>query len=184
MRPVLPSHSVLPSLDAPISGSASRYLPRSRGAPARLFALMGTLALFACGNPETATDETETPKGPAASPVTVECEGVVRGAEPALIPAAFRGRWAPEPAACLEGSGSQQIMTITADQIGFYESVATIGTLRAQGDDRITASVDFSGEGMRWTRDMALSTQDGDDMLIRREMGEGAAPGAQRYVRC
>ena len=106
-------------------------------------------------------------------------------AEVTAIPAAIRGRWGLTDADCEPGSADAKgLLTITADQLDFYESVGTLDSVDEAGANRIRADFDFTGEGMTWERDIALELEDGGQTLVRREYGEGAAAEAFRYSKC
>lgn len=99
------------------------------------------------------------------------------------VPVAIRGRWALVPADCTSTRGDAKgLIEIGANQVKFYESVATLGTVKERGTGRIRADWSFIGEGMTWSRDMSMSVL--GDQLIRREFGEGAMDQALTYTKC
>jgi hypothetical protein len=151
------------------------------------FVLPALLALAACdGGPQGADADGEQARdggnvvggGAVSSPNAPP-------AEAAGIPAAIQGRWGLTSADCEPGrDDAKGLLTITAEQLEFYESVGELDDIREVGDDRIHASFDFVGEGMEWEREMALELQETGAALVRREFGTDAAPGSFRYVKC
>ena len=101
------------------------------------------------------------------------------------IPAAMHGRWGLVPGDCTSTRGDAKgLLTISASELKFYESLGTLDTIEESAPTRIRASFDFEGEGMAWERDVVLDVQDQGATLIRREYGEDAAPGPFRYAKC
>jgi hypothetical protein len=104
---------------------------------------------------------------------------------PTELPAALRGRWGLVSDDCTSTRGDAKgLLTITADQLEFYESVGTLDTIMDAEPTRIRAAFEFEGEGMTWQREVVLDVQDDGATLIRREYGEDAAPGPFRYAKC
>jgi hypothetical protein len=154
-----------------------------------LWALPALLALAACDRGTQgadATAEEAAAKGDlAANSSVAPTSSASTGAEITQIPAAIRGRWGLVPADCEPGrDDAKGLLTITADNLEFYESVGTLSGIREAAEDRIRASFDFVGEGMEWKRDMSLEAQDGGSTLVRREFGPEAAPEPLRYAKC
>lgn len=157
-------------------------------------AACASLALAACGGPADdaapVADETSmsaepgampAPTGdePAPAPTATETGGT------ASVPAAIRGRWGLVPADCTSTRGDAKgLIEVTGQQIRFYESVATLGTVEARSPESIRADWSFTGEGSTWTRDLSLTVQNGGDKLERREYGEDAMEGVLTYTRC
>jgi hypothetical protein len=101
------------------------------------------------------------------------------------IPASIRGRWGLVPADCTSKLGDAKgLLTISSNQLKFYESVAKLGTVKEAEDSRIRATFAYSGEGQAWTQDVVLDVQDGGKTLIRRDYGRDALPGPLKYERC
>lgn len=104
---------------------------------------------------------------------------------PTTIPGTIRGRWGLVPADCTSKLGDAKgLLTVSATQLKFYESVASLGTVKEAQGDRIRASFRYSGEGETWTQDVVLDVQDGGKTLVRRDYGPDALPGPFRYSRC
>lgn len=150
-------------------------------------ALPVLLLLAACDNgtqrADGAAEETLAENGPTApSPSPpVDAESPI----PTQLPAALQGRWGLVPADCDPArDDAKGLLTITADELEFYESVGTLGTITEAEPTRIRAAFDFEGEGMTWQRELVLDVQDDGATLIRREFGEDAAPEPFRYAKC
>lgn len=140
--------------------------------------LLALAALAAC---ERQADEPAAPATEAAAPAPEPAAATL----PTEIPSALHGRWGLVAADCEPGRpDAKGLLTITAEQLEFYESVGTLDDVREVADDRIHASFDFTGEGMEWEREMALELQETGAALVRREFGADAAPGSFRYIKC
>ncbi len=149
---------------------------------------LAALALASCNDtsepaPDSPASETAVPAmpEPSASPTLSAVDTVA----PKQIPAALQGCWGLGPNDCDPSrDDAKGLLTIGPDTLTFYESRARLGEVKEIDDSRIRASFDFAGEGMTWSRDEVLGTQDSGKTLIRREYGEDAAPGPLRYMRC
>jgi hypothetical protein len=101
------------------------------------------------------------------------------------IPKSIRGRWGLVPADCTSKLGDAKgLLTVSAKQLKFYESVAKLGKVQEAEESRVRATFNYSGEGQAWTQDVVLDVQDGGKTLIRRDYGRDALPGPLKYVRC
>lgn len=183
--------------------------PFGRMTMTRWVLLAGTLFLAACsgGKDEESGPEASATIGPlkkAERPAPAEApEATVDADLPAAaetapakpeaatkgdgktIPAAIRGRWALKAADCTAKKGADlTALTIDATNLRFYESHGELARVRESDAGRIVADYRFSGEGEEWDRRMTLDLADGGKTLVRRDTGEGAAPGAMRYTRC
>lgn len=99
------------------------------------------------------------------------------------IPEAMQGRWGLVPADCTSTRGDAKgLMEVAAESLSFYESRAVLADVAERSDKRLEARFDFTGEGMRWQRDMVLVAK--GDTLVRQESGEGALPEPLTYQRC
>ncbi len=156
--------------------------------------ICATMTMAACGS----SSEDGTAQDDPAAPVATD--SIPAATEPAdtsplpaspdtavltAIPQAMQGRWGMVPADCTSTKGDAKgLITVSARDIRFYESVGTIGTI-SQGDaNHIRANFAFTGEGMEWTREMGMTLEDGGNALIRQEFGQDAIPGLQRYTKC
>lgn len=139
---------------------------------------------------DTAGDAAEAPAAdpaapPAAPSATATPEAGETGAPIASIPAAMQGRWALEDGDCdPRATGGLGLLTVDGGQLTFYESVATLGEARSTGENSLRGTFAYEGEGMTWSRDLALAIADGGDTLTLQEFGPDAPAGARRYSRC
>ena len=147
---------------------------------------LAPLALAACSDPIE-----ERPEGEETM-IPVEPDGGIGdGAEPlpeavdSSIPAAFHGRWGINPGDCTDENGDAKgSIEVSADQLRFYESVATIGTVSENDDGVIRATYDFTGEGEEWSRDIKLALSEDGTELTRTEYGEDAMAEPLTYTKC
>src|SRR5689334_7482481 len=121
---------------------------------------------------------------PAPS-ATGEPRGATTPAKPepaptARIPAALQGRWGLTPADCMpRRSDAKGLLTITADNLRFYESRA-VPADEVDGDaDSIAGNFAFTGEGQSWTKYEALKVDKG--RLTRTETKPSASFS---YAKC
>lgn len=98
---------------------------------------------------------------------------------PTTIPAAFQGKWATTPDDCK--AGSEGLLTVDADKLELGKSTATLGQVAEASATRFRGTFAFKGAETR-TTDEVLDLQ--GDMLVRREIGEGATPKPFAYSRC
>lgn len=128
--------------------------------------------------------DTEAP-APAAATASAPAPSASPATLPGEIPVAMRGRWGLVPADCTSTRGDAKgLVTIDAKTLKFYESLATLKTVKAADDDDLTATFAFTGEGQTWTLDLALEVEDGGKTLIRKDTGPDALPGPLQYARC
>lgn len=174
----------------------------SRNAAATLSAAFLVLGLAACAKqdePEPAATETATvapmpvepapadtiPPAPATSAIPEAMHSAANEALPTTIPAAIQGRWGLVPKDCTSTAGDAKgLLTVSATQLKFYESVAKLGKVAEGDESRIKASFTYSGEGQSWVHTVVLDVQDGGRTLTRRNYGPDAAPAALKYTRC
>lgn len=96
----------------------------------------------------------------------------------AIIPAQYRGRWGMNANDCTPGrSDAKGLMTIRANSIKFYESVASLQEQRPAIATSFSGVYSFMGEGQQWERVITL-TRTGN-MLKRAQ-----ADGTFNYTRC
>lgn len=145
-------------------------------------------ALAACSGETPAPVPSDTPE-PAATALAPAPTAPAPTASPAPLPttfpAAMAGRWGLVPADCTSQRGDNKgMITITANEIRFYESVAAISEASERTDDRLRAKMAFEGEGMQWTREVTLALKPAADQLVLEEFGSDAVPGPRTYSRC
>ena len=144
----------------------------------RFFAL-AALAVTGCsqaGNQDTLTDvdastnvavperqAADSPK-PVNMPQPTTTPPPEAPAPEATFPAALHGRWGLVPADCTSTRGDAKgLVTITAKEVRFYESVARPAKIVERTNRVIRGEFDFTGEGMEWTNYMTWSV-DGDSL--------------------
>lgn len=86
--------------------------------------------------------------------------------ETVTLPAAFRGTWAPDQAACAPNSRNVERLVIGPATLRFHESVGrlTAVELRAPSVARVTAA--YAGEGEQWTATHVLRLADRDRQMV------------------
>jgi hypothetical protein len=160
---------------------------------APIMACFGMLTIVACGGRdpvaaeandtaglpainEPAPDATGSPPADAARPAN----SAALPAAASKIPAALHGRWGLAPADCTSTRGDAKgLLTISADDLRFYESRAIPGP-NVEGDaDSISGDFAFSGEGQTWTRYQALKVRGHE--LVRTEINPAAS---FTYAKC
>ena len=147
----------------------------------RFAAALVVLSLAGCNS---SNDASEAPPTDEASVAVAETPAPAASSTRELqIPAALRGRWGLVAADCEPGrADAKGLMVVSGDKLEFYESVGTLGTASERLPQSIRAGFAFTGEGMTWTREMALET---DGMtLTRTEFGPEAMPDPLRYTKC
>ncbi|WP_260581690.1 hypothetical protein [Sphingopyxis sp. PET50] len=143
------------------------------------------LLLAGCGNAEDKAPAPEEKASVAPPPKAAPPAAVGADNDDKTIPAAIRGRWALDAADCAKKPGTDlTALVIDAADLRFHESHGELARVRERDAARIVADYKFSGEGMEWDQSMVLTVEDGGKALVRRDQGEGAAPGAMRYTRC
>lgn len=96
------------------------------------------------------------------------------------IPAALRGRWGLAPADCMPGrSDAKGLLTVTADELRFYESRAVPAADVAGDANSVSGNFAFTGEGQSWTKYEALKVEKG--RLMRTETKPSAS---FTYAKC
>ncbi|PEQ11504.1 hypothetical protein B2G71_16885 [Novosphingobium sp. PC22D] len=150
-----------------------------------------TLALLGACSKEPAEPEAQGTDATAMESASAGAETgtAAPGEPPALagdeIPEAMRGRWGLVPADCTSTKGDAKgLMTVEADSLKFYESVATLGMVENVEPDAISAAYEFSGEGQTWILDVSLEMSDDGQTLVRHDKGPDAMPDPLTYTRC
>jgi hypothetical protein len=81
-----------------------------------------------------------------------------------LIPAAFRGEWNADLAACGTARDTSRLI-VGPDTLAFYETLGTVRKVSADGPAAIVATTDMASEASQWT-DAVRMTLSGDKLLI------------------
>jgi hypothetical protein len=131
-----------------------------------LFAATAVIALSACNS-----SQPDPKPSAAATPTPTPL--------PTTIPAAFQGKWGTTPDDCK--AGGEGLLTVDADKLELAKSTATLGKVSEATEGRFRGTFDFKGAETR-TTDEVLDLQ--GDMLVRREIGEGATAKPFAYSRC
>ena len=134
----------------------------------------------ASGLPAPVNDAAPTaqPEPPANAAEASTAEAGTPGA--GRIPVALHGRWGLTPGDCTSTRGDAKgLLTISADKLRFYESVA-VPTGNLKGDaDSISGDFSFTGEGQSWTKFQMLQLRKNE--LIRTETNPAAS---FTYAKC
>lgn len=132
-----------------------------------------------CSNERPVEESTQVSATGEASATPVQAE------EDSGIPKALQGRWGLVPADCTSTRGDAKgLMTVNADKLEFYESVAQLGPVREVADNSISAAFEFTGEGENWIQEVTLSTTDRGKTLVREDTGPQAQPHPLTYTKC
>jgi len=159
----------------------------------RLLILTAVLALpiAGCSDRTNNQDASATPDAELVSPAaTVPATTVAAGPAPTEgmgqeIPTVMRGRFGLVPADCTSTRGDAKgLVAIDAQTMRFYESVATLKSVKPASAVQLRGSFAYTGEGMEWSREVSLESRDGGKMLIMEEFGDDAPPGPRTYTRC
>lgn len=96
------------------------------------------------------------------------------------FPAEFQGRWGLVSADCTSTMGDNKgLMIVQPDRLIFYESRASVVTLRGVSPTEVYATLSFTGEGQEWTQETPMSLEAAGDVLTRFADGQ-----LLRYRRC
>jgi hypothetical protein len=134
--------------------------------------------------PDDAAGPTEVRRVPepapaAKPPVVAPAEAVT---EPATLPVALRGRWGIGAADCDPARDDNKgLMVVEPRRLTFYESRATVTSVRVDGD-AVIAALAFTGEGQEWTTETRFAPGGNGDTLVRTD--KGWENGVFRYQRC
>lgn len=98
------------------------------------------------------------------------------------FPKSFQGRWGLVAADCTSTRGDAKgLMTVSGDQLRFYESVGTVKVLTIKSPDSVTADLAFEGEGQTWKRTIDFALGDGGRTMVRTDRDPSYR---ERYTRC
>ncbi|MCL6729623.1 hypothetical protein [Sphingomonas hankyongi] len=159
---------------------------------APILSCFGMLAVVACGGRDPVADGANNTAGlptvnepsPDVSgtpPTNAVAEGnAVAAPVSGKIPAALQGRWGLGANDCIPGrSDAKGLLTITGDELRFYESRAKPTSNVETDDDSMSGDFAFTGEGQSWTKFQALKLQGQD--LVRTETNPSAS---FNYAKC
>jgi hypothetical protein len=156
----------------------------------RALVLLAIAAIVACGGPDPIPENTENASKlpdvgqPSASPTgAAPAEGTAAGnivsSSASNLPTDLQGRWGLTPGDCMAAHGDEGLLTISANEVRFYESVAVPAANVQTSAKSISGDFAFTGEGQQWSKHLSLELR--DDKLVRTEREPLAA---FRYVRC
>ena len=161
----------------------SRILPNVRGT--LMLAASAALAVSACSREAGSDQPDDVPTTTTAAPAPAPVPNATATPTVTAIPAAMRGRWGLVAADCAPGSDvAKGLMEVGAKTLTFYESRASLKSVRTAEPGRIRGDFAFSGEGQDWTQDIELRAWNGTAQLIREDRGPDAPPGPLTYTRC
>ncbi|MEO6198913.1 MAG: hypothetical protein ABIO68_03100 [Sphingomicrobium sp.] len=125
----------------------------------------------------------------APTSLSNEVAGAVAGGPPAVnagadadgvIPVEIQGRWGLTPADCTTSLGDDKgLLTVSGNQLTFYESRAVPGTSIQVRNDRISGNFNFTGEGQSWSTYVSLKLVEAG--LLRTER---RPPRSYTYAKC
>ncbi len=125
-----------------------------------LLFLSAAVSLAACeaGGQRTTEDNFAASDNQAASAPAAEAP-TTTVPETVAIPAAFRGVYDKDEAACADPS--EYRMEVRSDEIRFHESIGMVRKVTSLGPDRASVEADYQGEGESWTNVRELRLSDG-----------------------
>ncbi len=124
------------------------------------------LLLVACGTKATNEITPDSGKGAAAAPSDRET------VSDNVIPERFHGRFDRNSEACVRPG--EYRLVVTAGELRFHESVATVREVRNTGDDAIVVTADFRGEGDSWRERRTLRLAGNEGLTVESEDGAQA----------
>lgn len=87
----------------------------------------------------------------------------------AAIPANFHGKWDESAEAC--GRSSIMTLTVSANELRFHESIGEINKVTPEGENTVTVSGPFDGEGQQWEGTMKLEVSPDGNTLTATNNG-------------
>lgn len=139
----------------------------------KIIALLLLTTVAACSGGES-KDKAEAPAIDAAAPDDAASTAA------SAIPDYLQGIWAMTATSCAEGSDTR--ISVTANEIRFYESVATITKVEAGDMDSVVVDADLSAEGESSKVQYTLAPAEAGTKLTVTELGDGGLDND--YVRC
>ena len=152
--------------------------------------IVAALTMAACGRPDAVAEEEQdagelpdpvnrsspSPTGARPGSATATAPGAVATA---TIPPSLQGRWGLTPGDCMTSHGSEGLLTISANEVRFYESLAVPSADVQTSANSISGNFAFTGEGQSWTRHQTFELR--GTTLVRTDRDPVAT---FRYVRC
>lgn len=139
----------------------------------KMFALLLLTTVAACNGGDS-QDKAEAQATDAAAPAETATTTT------AAIPDYLQGNWAMAATSCAEGSDTR--ITVTANEVRFYESVAAVTKVEAGDMDSIVVDADLSSEGETSKVQYALAPAEAGAKLSMTQLGDGGLDND--YVRC
>ncbi len=95
------------------------------------------------------------------------------------LPAAFHGQWAVNQAACADPDSNIEQLHVGPRELRFHERIAVPTRVEPVNATTLNLSLDYEGEGQRWTSLQGLQLSGGDSLTIK-----GPGDFNMRRVRC
>lgn len=121
----------------------------------------------------------------------ISCEGSMLRPIPQEIPPSIQGTWGiaqennPEATDNCSASGDYfNQITITGNEIQFFETRAVLMRIHEYSDTRIRGTFDHQGLVETVEIDYVLDAKKNNQVLVKREYANGEAAGPSKYLRC
>ncbi len=153
-------------------------------------AMVGVGGIVGCAVTETSTESSVTKRDVVAQEPSTASPNAINDSNPGSaqpkakqdqeIPEHFHGEWNIDAKKCGPAAGEARLQ-IEAKQLTFYESVGVVQEIITEGDNKITVTVELTGEGETWrdsfdyelSQDQNTLTQVTDDKPFVRYRCEG-----------
>ena len=118
-------------------------------------------------------------EAPASANAAANRQGLAPSAQPVrtIIPERYRGTWDASAAACDAHAGEMRLV-VEGQRLRFYESVASVESVRPAGRGRIEVDLALQGEGETWQETRTLR------LLPHGQLEVGVGGIATSRVRC
>lgn len=148
-----------------------------------------SIIIVACGESPSANaiadDDTVNAMFPTEAPPVGVTEGppaagpsVAPPVALAGLPERFQGVFDQNRAACADPSSVYRL-TVSEDELRFYESVGQVRGIAPSGDGGLNVTAEYQGEGERWEERLVLTLSADDDQLTVTRNGQ-----SMERVRC
>lgn len=130
------------------------------------------------------TDAITAPDPEAEEAATAQAATDAEMAQPMgkAFPKGFQGRWGLVAGDCTSTRGDAKgLLTITGDQLRFYESNGTVQVLTIKSPESITVDLAFTGEGQEWKQTTDYALAKGGRTMLRTDRDPAHS---ERYTRC